>query len=57
MGASTTASTVKKGMRVWSGVRRIWSLETMRSVVRMTRLAAIAMSMSMNCRPSSWALP
>ena len=57
MGASTTASTVKKGMRVWSGVRRIWSLETMRSVVRMTRLAAIAMSMSMNCSPSSWALP
>ena len=29
----------------------------MLSVVRMTRVAAMAMSMSMNCSPSIWALP
>src|SRR5262245_47236822 len=33
------------------------SLETIRSVVRITRFAAIARSMSMNCSPSICALP
>ena len=33
------------------------SLETMRSVVRITLSAAMARSMSMNCSPSIWALP
>jgi len=43
----------------WSGPANagFWSLETMRSVVRITRLAAMARSISMNCRPSIWALP
>ena len=32
-GTSTTASTQKNGILVWSGARRIWSLETIRSAL------------------------